>query len=213
MLGPSGHRMRARNPTIVPSAAMASSPRETAPRPCCVVTRSSIRVATHLSGRPSRRASHGMSTSSRYGPPLTPNPPPTSGAMTRTRAGIRPSSRATSSRIRWGTCVEDQIVSASSAQRAATPRGSRGTPASRAWRTSTATVRWAAANARSVSAVRIAYVKQRLSSRPTIGGAPGASAVSGSAAPGSGAHSARTSAAASCASTADSATTSATGVP
>src|SRR5205823_5260877 len=180
--------MRARNPRMAPSAATASSPRAAAPRPWCVVSKSSTRVEIHLTGRPSRRASHGISTSSRYGPPFTPKPPPTSGAITRTRSGARPSSRATSSRIRWGTCVEDQMVSAPFSQRAATARGSSGTPASRVWRTSSATTRWAAAKARSGSPVLTVYVKQRLSSRPITGGAPAASAASGSATPGSGGH-------------------------
>src|SRR5438046_2945627 len=120
--------------------------------------------------------------SSRHGPPSTRKPPPTSGAITRTRSGASASSRATSSRIRWGTCVDDQIVSRSSAQRAATARGSSGTPASRACRTSTATVRCAAANARAGSPARTATLKQRLSSRPTTGGAPGARAAAGRAA-------------------------------
>src|SRR5262249_59325864 len=79
--------------------------------------------------------------------------------------------------------------------------------------TSTATVQCAAANAPAVSPERTAYVKQRLSGPPTIGGAPCSSAASASAAPGNGAHSVRTSAAASYASAADSAATSATGVP
>ena len=105
------------------------------------------------------------------------------------------------------------MVSAPFSQRAATARGSSGTPASRVWRTSSATTRWAAAKARSGSPVLTVYVKQRLSSRPITGGAPAASAASGSATPGSGVHSTRTSPAASWASTAESATTAATGVP
>ena len=45
----------------------------------------SPRVAIHFTGRRSWSASHATSASSRYGEPLTPNPPPTSGAITRMR--------------------------------------------------------------------------------------------------------------------------------
>ncbi len=43
----------------------------------------SVRVATHFTGRPSRREAHIASASSGKAPPLTPKPPPTSGEITR----------------------------------------------------------------------------------------------------------------------------------
>ena len=62
---PSGETTRARSAVMCPSASSASSPSQTEPREWLVVTWSSLRVATHLTGRPSRRASHASSTSSR----------------------------------------------------------------------------------------------------------------------------------------------------
>ena len=56
--------------------------------------KSSIRVATHFNGRPSLSASVATTRSSRYIPPLTPKPPPTSGATTRMRSSSSPSPRA-----------------------------------------------------------------------------------------------------------------------
>ena len=70
-----------------------------------------MRVETHFTGRASFHASHAMRISSRYGPPFTPKPPPTSGAITRTRASSSPTIRATSERIRNGFCVEIHTVS------------------------------------------------------------------------------------------------------
>ena len=44
---------------------------------------------------------------------FAPNPPPTSGAMARTRSSPRSSIRATKVRRMWGFWVDDQMVSAS----------------------------------------------------------------------------------------------------
>ncbi len=44
----------------------------------------SERVSAHRTGRPSRRAIQGSNSASGYDPNLAPNPPPTSGAITRT---------------------------------------------------------------------------------------------------------------------------------
>ena len=69
------HRWRAGDP----DAAFAAAPR--AGR----VRMRQPRVAIHFTGRRSWSASHATSTSSRYGEPFTPKPPPTSGAITRMR--------------------------------------------------------------------------------------------------------------------------------
>ena len=51
---------------------------------------SSLRVGTHTTGRPTRRARNGSSTSSAWGRDFAPKLPPTSWATTRTAAGSRP---------------------------------------------------------------------------------------------------------------------------
>ena len=97
--------------------------------------------------------------------------------------------RASDERILNGACVEVHTVSSSvlGSQRASTPRGSIGTPASRCCCTVTVT-RWAASrNARSASPWRHAMAMARLSRlTSTAWGAPAESAVSGSATPSSG---------------------------
>ena len=92
---------------------------------------SSPRVATHLTGRASRRASQASRISSRYGPLLTPKPPPTSGAITRTCDSGRSRSRATSALMRNGAWHETQSVRTpvDGPSRASTERGSMATPA------------------------------------------------------------------------------------
>ena len=62
-------------------------PRPTSPCEWAVVWVSSVRVATQRTGRPSRRARAATRISSGYTWPLAPNPPPTSGASTRTSSG------------------------------------------------------------------------------------------------------------------------------
>src|SRR5207247_1137055 len=62
------------------------------------VRKCSRRVSIHFTGRPSRRATTAISTSSAYGWPLMPKPPPTSGASTRTRDSPSPSAAATAPR-------------------------------------------------------------------------------------------------------------------
>ena len=64
----------------------------------------SLRVSNHRTGRPNRRASHGHSSSSGYGKPLAPKPPPTSGVTTRTCSAARPYTSASRSRTGCAPC-------------------------------------------------------------------------------------------------------------
>ena len=72
-----------------------------------------MRVSTHLTGRPRRRASQAATTNSGYADPLAPNPPPTAGAITRTRSGGSSSAAATTSRVSWGRWVVHHSVTPS----------------------------------------------------------------------------------------------------
>ena len=70
----------------------------------------SLRVSVQRTGRPSLRASQTTSSSSALSI-FAPKPPPTSGAITRTCSGSRPSMPASTMRSWWGVCVESQAVS------------------------------------------------------------------------------------------------------
>ncbi len=95
----------------------------------------SLRVSVQRTGRPSRRASQTISTSSALSI-FAPKPPPTSGAITRTCAGSSPSVPASTMRSWCGVCVESQAVTRPSGPTsAAAERGSSGHGAIR-WLTS-----------------------------------------------------------------------------
>ena len=100
-------------------------------RPWVIPTRFSLRVSAQRTARPVRRAAQATTIASRSRPTLAPNPPPTSGVMTRIAAGSRPSAPARMNREICAFCVLTQTVSLPSAQRAATARPSSGTGASR----------------------------------------------------------------------------------
>ena len=53
-------------------------------------SRFSYRVSDHRAGRPSCLATQAVSTDSLSAPNFAPNPPPTSGVITRTSSGLRP---------------------------------------------------------------------------------------------------------------------------
>ena len=101
----------------------------------------SERVSTQRTGRPSLRASQATMTSSGYEPILAPNPPPTSGAMTRTCSGARPRRAAMASLVPWAVCVLEYCSSRPSFHSAAAARTSSGQGATRwltmRWRTTT----------------------------------------------------------------------------
>ena len=69
-----------------------------------MLTRFSLRVSTHLTGRRSCRASHAAVTNSGYTTAFEPKPPPTAGAITRTWSGGALRAAATTSRTSWGRC-------------------------------------------------------------------------------------------------------------
>ena len=77
-----------------PFASVASSAVVTWSRPCASVTNDSLRSAVHLIGRPTRLLAHTSAVSSAYRKIFEPNPPPTSGAMTRSFDSGSPSTNA-----------------------------------------------------------------------------------------------------------------------
>ena len=90
-----------------------------------------MRVSTQRTARPSFRAAQATAMVSRSVAILAPNPPPTSGAMTRIASSARPSVPASSPRASCAFCVLAHTVSRPSAHRAAAARTSSGTGATR----------------------------------------------------------------------------------
>ncbi|PYM32325.1 MAG: hypothetical protein DME15_14425 [Candidatus Rokuibacteriota bacterium] len=97
------------------------------------VSMCSRRSSSHRTGRPKRIVSSGISTSSGYTMSLAPKPPPTSGAITRTRWGSRPSSSQTNWRTWCGTWEDAHTVSSPAIElySATRPRVSIGWPPAR----------------------------------------------------------------------------------
>ena len=77
-------------------------------RPCVIPTRFSLRVSTQRSARPVFLAAQATRIASRSMPTLAPNPPPTSGVMTRIVAGSMPSAPARMNRLICAFCVLTQ---------------------------------------------------------------------------------------------------------
>jgi hypothetical protein len=100
-------------------------------RPWVIATRFSRRVSAHRTGLPTRVAAQATAIVSRSAPILAPNPPPTSGAITRIAARSRPSRLASLERVICAFCVLAHTVSRPPAQVAAAPRPSIGTGATR----------------------------------------------------------------------------------
>ncbi len=67
----------------------------------------SERVSVHFTGLPSLRARTSASASSAYTFSFEPNPPPTSGAITRSLLSEIPQIAARMSRTKCGTCVAE----------------------------------------------------------------------------------------------------------
>ena len=97
-----------------------------------MLMRFSLRVSTHFTGRPSRRASHAAMTNSGYTTAFGPKPPPTAGAITLTWSGGASRAAATWSRTSWGRWVVHHSVTPSSRSpfpgAASTTDGSIGAP-------------------------------------------------------------------------------------
>ncbi len=110
-------------------------------RPCTMAVMFSVRVSVQRTGRPQRRASQPSTRSSGCPPILAPNPPPTSGATTRTLASSSPYVDANANRSPWAFCVEHHSTRRPSTHAAAADRPSSGAAARRwftiRWRTTT----------------------------------------------------------------------------
>ena len=115
-------------------------------------------------------------TSSGYSTDLTPNPPPTSGAMTRMLPSGRPSRPASMFRMMCGTWVPDQNVRwRDSRRQSATPaRHSIGFPACRLVVSSRSTTRAAVGQTAPVSPAVKVRVSRMLSGASSCTGARGA---------------------------------------
>ena len=85
----------------------------------------SDRDSVYFTGLPSLRATKVQMNSSGVICSLPPNPPPTSGAMTRIFCSGMPSDRAPNVRRTCGTCVDDHSVMPSPSGWATVERGSR----------------------------------------------------------------------------------------
>jgi hypothetical protein len=181
-----------------------------------VATRCSRRSSIHRTGRPRCLARWATSTSSGYTLTLGPKPPPTSGAITRTRSSASPSISEIRVRTANGTWVEDHTVSSSRppSQAATTPRVSSGLPPVRGTTTRSDTLPAASWNARSGSPTSTVKWACRL---PGIAsctwGAAGPSAASGSTTAGSSRSRSSSCSRASSASARDPATTAASAWP
>ena len=123
----------ARRPRTVPSRLAAISTSQVWARPWVVALRSSLRSPIHFTGRPSLTAATQARTSSEYTRSLEPNPPPTSGAITRTFCSGMPTMIPRKILRKWGTWVDDHTVSClpNGVYSATTPRVSMATGKSR----------------------------------------------------------------------------------
>ena len=117
-------------------------------RPWCAAISDSERVSVYLTGLPSRRATSSVMISSGVTCSLPPNPPPTSGAMTRSLCSGMPGDSAIITRRMCGIWVADHMVMLlARAARTTVERGSMNAGISRCWRNrrSTTTCRSSAA--------------------------------------------------------------------
>ncbi len=106
--------MSAARPRIRPSLSNAARTSYRCWWPWNEAVRFSLRSSTQATGRRSRIAAPATTTSSRPITHLSPNPPPTSGAMTRTRLSAIPSACAMPDLTWCGTCVDTRATSWSS---------------------------------------------------------------------------------------------------
>ncbi len=98
------------------------------------LTRLSLRVSVYFTGLPRRRATAQAMNSSGVVCSLPPNPPPTSGAITRICDSGTPVVAASAKRRMCGIWVADHIVSCSPVGSTTTERGSMNAGISRCWR-------------------------------------------------------------------------------
>jgi hypothetical protein len=97
-------------PRSLPSRSAAILTRCHWSRPWCPARLPSLRDSAHFTGLCSLRAASRVSASSAMTCSLEPNPPPTSGAMTRSSCSGIPVSNASMVRTMCGTWVADQRV-------------------------------------------------------------------------------------------------------
>ena len=115
---------------MVPSREPPSSTCWTWARPWPMASMFSVRVSPQRIGRPRWRASHGSSASSGLAPIFAPNPPPTSGATTRTWFGFEPEHAGERVAHAVGVLGAPPVVEAT----VCGPRGRRGSSLERAGR-------------------------------------------------------------------------------
>ena len=191
---------RPRSARIRPSASSASSTQPRIPRPCGEDSDCSRRSSVQRTGRPSSAAANATTGVSTGNVPLEPNPPPTSGTITRSDASSRRSICASCARGRCALSDDVHTVSRSPSGTASAPLPSSKAFVSRPITRSVRTTCAARANAPATSPSRC--------SQRAIG-----SPARGSSTAGSGSYSTSTCSARSSASARDSATTAATGCP
>ena len=119
-------RMSERSARKRPSSSSATVSVVRLSRPCASAVKCSVRSLVHLTGRPSRSAASAQSGYSRKVKILVPKPPPTSGVITRMRAGSTPSTNlAIVSRMAWTPWLHTVRVHAAPSYWARQERGSR----------------------------------------------------------------------------------------
>ena len=121
-------------------------------RPWCADISDSERDSVYFTGLPSLRATSVVMISSGVTGILPPNPPPTSGAITRTLCSGMPSVSASIVRRMCGICVADHMVTPSPTGWTTVERGSMNAGMSRCWMNRRLTVTSASGSASSIGA-------------------------------------------------------------
>ena len=120
-------------PSTVPSRLAVSSMSWMTSRPWCAETRLSERDSVYFTGLPRRLAAANAISSSEVTWSLPPNPPPTSGAITRILCSGVPVTADSRKRRMCGIWVADQMVYVSPVGSATTLRGSMNAGIRRCW--------------------------------------------------------------------------------
>ena len=202
-----------RIPTSVPSRIDPISTNCTWARPCVRLSMLSLRDSCQRTGRPTICAARPTARYSGYTCSFAPNPPPTSGAMVRTRSFGTSSISARSERMSNGTCVDTHTVKPPSASGTTMmPFVSMGTGARR-WFTNRPRTTTSAPASASVSQFISKACATLLPDSGQSSGAPSATAASTSVTAGSGSYIGTINSAASWARASVSATTMAMGSP
>lgn len=116
---------------IVPSRLPPSLIRLSWARPWVMATRFSARLSAHRTALPDRHAAQATTIASRSMPIFAPNPPPTSGTITRIASDGMPRDSARVLRQRWAFWLLCHTVSLVPSKTAAVARPSMGTQATR----------------------------------------------------------------------------------